>query len=287
MSEFVDLHTHTQLSDGTYSPSDIVKLAKEKGLKAIAITDHDTIDGIEEAIDMGNKVDIEVIPGIEFSTIYDEKNDFEVHILGYFMNYKSDDFKKILLFIKNSREKRNIAMLESLQNIGIDITINDIKSIAKGEIITRAHFAEAIFKKGYVKSKKAVFNNYIVPNKPGYVKREALTPKMCIEAIKNSGGLAFLAHPTLYGVGYKDIENIIINLKKLGLVGIEAEYYSYTKEQRKNIKKIAQKYNLLISGGSDFHGENRLGVELGYGLGNLRVNYNYVNDMKRYINNLK
>ncbi len=276
----IDMHCHTTASDGSLTPTEIIKLAKESGLKAIAITDHDTTDGIDEALKAGEKYNIEVIKGIEFAALYDTDTELEIHILGYFIDHKNKKFKEVLKSITEARENRNILMVEKLRKIGIDITIEDVNEDAGGEIITRAHFANVLQKKGYVKSKNEAFSYFLSPGKAGYVRREFVTPKVCIDAIKNAGGAAFLAHPTLYKMSYEQIEKALKHLKELGLVGVESEYSTYSTEQERNIKKIAKKLDLLISGGSDFHGSYKPDIKLGVGMGNLKIPYEYAEKIK-------
>ncbi|OUQ60468.1 phosphoesterase [Tyzzerella sp. An114] len=275
---FIDMHTHTTASDGTLTPTELINLAKETGLKAVAVTDHDTVEGIEEALKEGEKVGIEVIPGIEFAAAYEGET--EIHILGFFIDYKNHKLNETLKSIKEARDKRNILMVENLRKIGMNITIDDIINEAGGNIITRAHFAAVLEKKGYVKSKNEAFKYFISPGKPGYVRREFITPKMCIETINNAGGVAFLAHPTLYKMSYKQIEKLVSELIEYGLKGIEGEYSTYSDEQEKNIKKIANKFNIMISGGSDFHGGNKPDIKIGTGMGNLKIPYEYIENIK-------
>ena len=275
---FIDMHTHTTASDGTLTPTELINLAKETGLKAVAVTDHDTVEGIEEALKEGEKVGIEVIPGIEFAAAYEGET--EIHILGFFIDYKNHKLNETLKSIKEARDKRNILMVENLRKIGMNITIDDIINEAGGNIITRAHFAAVLEKKGYVKSKNEAFKYFISPGKPGYVRREFITPKMCIETINNAGGVAFLAPPTLYKISYKQIEKLVSELIEYGLKGIEGEYSTYSDEQEKNIKKIANKFNIMISGGSDFHGNNKPDIKIGTGMGNLKIPYEYIENIK-------
>ena len=280
----IDMHCHTTVSDGTVTPKDIVHIAKESGLKAIAITDHDTIDGIDEAMKEGEKLGVEIIAGIEFASMYDENTEQEIHILGFLIDCKNDELNKNIEFIQGARDRRNVKMIENLRKLGIDITMEDVEKSAGGDILTRAHFAKVLEEKGYVKTKNEAFSYYLNAGKPAYIRREFLTPKTCIEAINKASGLAFLAHPTLYKMSYEQIEKLLKELKGYGLCGVEAEYSTYTPEQEKNIKKIANKLGLLISGGSDFHGENRSDTKLGVGKGNLKISYDYLQKMKDYKN---
>ena len=276
----IDMHTHSTYSDGTCSPLELIHLAKEANLTAIALTDHDTINGIKEAKEAAKQYNLELISGIEFATMYEEFNR-EIHIIGLFIDENSKYLNEKLEFIKNSRLKRNLKMIEKLQNLGFDITYDELKEISKSEIITRAHYAKILELKKYVKNKKEAFQKYISPSKPAYVEREFLTPKICIETILKSGGIAVLAHPTLYNLNYLQIELMCKKLIEYGLKGIEGYYSTYTKNQEKEILKIAKNLNLLISGGSDFHGDNKPDIKIGVGRGNLNIPYTLLEDMKK------
>lgn len=277
MNEFTDLHTHSTASDGTKNPSELVYIAKETGLTSIALTDHDTIDGLAEFNEAGVKYDIETISGIEFATAY--KNT-ELHIVGLFIDEKNSEFIKSMKYIVNEREERNKKMLYILNKLGIDINIKDLEKNAGGNIITRAHYANILAEKGYVQNKGDAFNKYIGTGKPGYVKRETLTPKNCINVIRNAGGIPVLAHATLYGFNYLDIFNIIGELKEYGLMGLETMYSTYTEKQACEMLKTCKHYNLLESGGSDYHGDNKPDIKIGKGRGNLKIPQDFAEKMK-------
>lgn len=279
----VDLHVHSHVSDGTLSPTELVIHAKESGLSAIALTDHDTIEGLEEAIHAGQHYQLEVVPGIELSAEFRTDN---LHILGYCINYKNNDFIQKLEPIQNSRQIRNEQMILKLNELGFPITMNDLIITDPSEkdnvsIITRSHFAKALYQKGYVQSLKEAFELYLTPGKPGYVKRKISTPKECIDLIHSTGGIAVLAHPTLYGLSLgKKLEKLIAELVSYGLDGIEAVYSLHTPDQQSYFISLAHKYNLLISGGSDFHGSNKPRLEIATGYGNLKIPYSILQQIK-------
>lgn len=275
----IDLHVHSTASDGTMSPEEVVAYAKQKGLRAIALTDHDTIDGIEEAIEAGKKYDIEVVPGIEFAADF---NNTELHILGYYINYKDDNFKKAVKNIQIDRENRNIEMIKKLNEIGFDVTVEELYSIAGGkEIVTRAHFAKLLLKKGYVNTREEAFKKYISSDCPAYVSRKILNSKQCIELILSVNGIPVLAHPTLYKMTINEIELVTKQLITYGLKGIEGIYSSYSNQQKADIKSIAQNYNIKISGGSDFHGTNKPHIDLGEGINNnISIPYSILKNLR-------
>lgn len=277
MLGITDLHTHSKASDGTKTPSELVCLAKDIGLTSIALTDHDTIDGLAEFKTAGVKYDIETISGIEFAAAY--KNT-ELHIVGLFIDENNKNLMESMKYIVNERTERNKKMLYVLKKLGIDISLDELENNAGGNIITRAHYANVMKEKGYVRNNDEAFNKYIGSGKAGYVKRETLTPKNCIEVIRNAGGIPILAHGTLYGFNYLDIFNVVGELKKYGLMGMETLYSTYTHKQAYEMLKICEHYNLLESGGSDFHGDNKPDIKIGTGRGNLKIPQEFTEKMK-------
>lgn len=268
----VDLHVHSHVSDGTLSPTEVVIHAKEKGLHAIALTDHDTVDGLDEAIEAGALYLVEVIAGIELSA---EFTDMDLHFLGYCIDYKNKDFLSKLRPLRDSRQIRNANMLTKLNELGFKISISEDSNVT-----TRAHFGKALYEEGYVSSIKEAFDLYLSPGKPGYLKRKTPTPRECIDLIHSAGGIAILAHPTLYGLDMAALEKLVGTLAGYGLDGIEAIYPLHTPEEEAYLTDISRKYNLIISGGSDFHGSNKPGLEIATGYGNLEVPYFILEQIK-------
>lgn len=268
----VDLHVHSNVSDGTLSPLEVVLHAKEKGLYAMALTDHDTIDGLDEAIEVGGLYQVEVVPGIELSADFPNDN---LHFVGLCIDYKNRDFLNKLRPLRDARKIRNAKMLAQLRSLGFNITVDE-----NSNITTRAHFAKALYEGGYVTSMKEAFELYLSPGKPGYVKRVTPSPQECIDLIHEAGGVAILAHPTLYNLSMIEIEKLIATLAGHGLDGIEAIYASHTPEEEAYFMDLARKYHLIISGGSDFHGDNKPGLELGTGYGNLKIPYAVLDKIK-------
>lgn len=264
----IDLHTHTNKSDGTYSPTELIDYAIEKQLSAIAITDHDTVDGLSQALSYAQDKDIEVIPGIEFSTQYQDK---DVHIVGLYIDHTCEAFEKPLQEFVASRENRNEKMCEKLRTAGIPITYQALQTENPGAVITRAHYAKFLVEHGIVKSNADAFSKYLGDHTPYFIPREKVTPTQAVSLILAAGGIPILAHPPLYHMGKDRLEELVMKLAKDGLMGIECIYSTYTNQDERDMRNLCAKYHLLISGGSDFHGTNKPGLDLGTGYGKLFV----------------
>ena len=270
----VDLHTHSNKSDGSFSPTELVNYSIEKNLCAVALTDHDTADGLAEAIEhaealtRAGRPSIEVIPGIEFSTKHEDK---DVHIVGLYIAYDAPDFLAKLQEFVDSRTGRNIKMCRNLQEAGIDITYEKLQAQNPDAVITRAHYASYLFEKGYVKSRSEAFSRYLGDHTKYFVPREKVTPAQAVELILRVGGVPILAHPPLYHMGRERLDKLVASLKDVGLMGIEALYSTYTNQDERDMMSLADKYDLLLSGGSDFHGANKPKLDLGVGYGKLFV----------------
>lgn len=279
----IDLHTHSTASDGTYTPAELAKLAKTIGLSAIALTDHDTIDGLAEFQTAGTALGIETISGIEFAALYPNYHRPEIHIVGLGFDETHPLLLERMKEIKESRHLRNQKMCEKLSSIGLHLTLEEVAANAGGEIITRAHFANVLLEKGYIKRKEDAFSRYISPGLPGYAEREFLSPALCIQTIKDAGGVAILAHPTLYKLDLAQLEELCKELISYGLDGIECQYATYSPAETKAITALAKKLSLLPSGGSDFHGKNKPDIHLGSGRNNLEVPYTFWEMLKTRI----
>lgn len=271
-SVLYDLHIHTTASDGIYSPTEVIQSAVKIGLAGIAITDHDTVDGLEEGIASSRKENIEFIPGIEMNT---EFQDREVHILGYFIDYHDEHLLSKLVEIRQARYDRALRMVSKLRNMGININFEQVKKLAQGDLIGRPHIAQAMVDRGAVFSIKEAFDKYIGRNRPAYVPRYKFTPDEAISLINRSQGLSVLAHPGLI----KDDE-IVLSVVDMGIKGIEVYYPEHSAEQIREYLNISSRYSLLVTGGSDFHGignvesRNRLGCA-GIGKDLMQKVYNY------------
>lgn len=275
----VDLHVHSAKSDGTFTPSELVSYALEKGLTAFALTDHDTVDGIDEALEAAKDKPITVIPGIEYSTEYHNR---DIHIVGLFIDHKSPVFTEYLTRFQQSRTERNYKLCANLRSADIAITYEALLEMFPDAVITRAHYAKYLLSKGYVKSIKEAFDRYLGDHTPYFVHREKVTPKEVIQVTLQAGGVPVLAHPVLYKLGKEQLDILVSTLTEQGLKGIECIYSTYTNSDEREIKALAAKYNLLPSGGSDFHGANKPGLDLGVGYGRLYVPDEYMIKLKMH-----
>lgn len=273
INRIIDLHSHTTASDGTYSPIELVDYAHEKGLSALAITDHDTIAGIAQAKEHAKLYpDLEIISGIEFSTNSDLcKSD--IHILGYYMNEDDKVFTDQLKHIIDSRVHRNEKMIAKMQAASLNISLEDVYATSDDGVITRAHFAKAMENLGIVKKMSKAFDKYIGDGGLYYIEREKVTQRMAIEMILANGGVPVLAHPVLYNMNLKTLSKLLGELKSYGLVGIEGVYTTYKTHETQYIERLAKEHDLIITGGSDFHGSHKPGIDLGVGYGTLAVPY--------------
>lgn len=264
----VDLHVHSTKSDGSYTPTELVEYALEKGLTAFALTDHDTTDGIDEALKAAEGKPIEVIPGIEFSSEYEGK---DIHIVGLYIDHNSDFFKRRLINFVNGRLIRNKEMCRRLTEYGIPVTYEELVSEFPDSVITRSHYAKYLLNHGYTKSLKEAFDRYIGDNCPCFVPRKKITPMRAVEIILKAGGIPILAHPILYHMSSSRLDKLTATLKDMGLVGIEAIYSTYSQGDEREMRRLAAKYDLCISGGSDFHGNAKPGLDLAVGYGKLVI----------------
>ncbi len=270
----IDLHTHTSKSDGSFTPTELVDYAIKKDLAAVAVTDHDSIEGLDEALAHAASLrekglpSIEVVPGIEFSTKYENQ---DVHIVGLYLSYDSGVFREALGGFVDSRVSRNRKMCKNLQDAGIDISYEKLQAMYPDAVITRAHYASYLLEHGYVKSRQDAFAQYLGDHTKYFVPREKVTPAQAVELIHRAGGVPILAHPPLYHMGNERLDTLVSSLKSDGLMGIEVFYSTYSNQDIRDMLRLSDKYELLRSGGSDFHGANKPGLDLGCGYGKLFV----------------
>lgn len=277
MEKRIDLHTHSTASDGSMSPRELVRHAKEKGLAAVALTDHDTIEGVEEAMKEGAEIGIEVIAGVETSADFNP----EMHILGYFLTDLYKSIEPTLQKLRVNREERNPKMVERLNNLGFDISMEEVRAEAKGDIVARPHMASIMMKKGYVKSIQEAFEKYLADGKPAFVRKDKLTPEECIAAIGRAGGVPVLAHPIYLGLTSAKLDELVARLVKAGLKGIETYYVENLGDDTGNLLRLAIKHNIIPTGGSDFHGSFKPDIKIGEGKGNLVVPYDVLERLKK------
>ncbi len=265
---FIDLHVHSTCSDGTYTPTQLVEYAAQKGLSAFALTDHDCISGIPEALKAADTLGIELVPGIEFSTV---RNGQDIHILGLDIPYKDPVFLKELYRQQQERKDRNRKMIDKMAADGISISWQQMKDRFGDMLWTRAHFARYLAEQGYVKHMWDAFDSYLGDHCKYYVPREKTTPHQIVELIRETGGIPVLAHPFQYHLPEEELIQLIRSLKEKGLLGIEAIYSTHTGTQERELRKLARTFGLAVSGGSDFHGANKPAIDLGRGKGNLKI----------------
>ena len=253
MSSTVDLHLHTTASDGTRTPTELVKLLAERGLRLVAITDHDSLEGIAEAKrELANHPEITLIPGMELSADIEEN---EVHILGYHLDENNPELHEVLVRFRVGREGRGERMVEKLKEMGFAITWERVVELAQGGAIARPHVARAMLEKGYISEMKEAFDLYIGRGGPAYVQREKMTPEESVDLIRRFGGVPVLAHPTFT----KDPEGLVASLVPRGLAGIEVYYKDYNQETVGSLLEISQRHGLLALGGSDYHANEEEG----------------------------
>ena len=269
MPELADLHMHTHFSDGTDSPQEVVEASVKAGLKCIAITDHDTIDGVKPVQEAAKNFDLEVIAGIELST---EANNNDVHILGYFIDVANKNLLAKIYEMQSSRLSRLTEVLEKLKKLGVgDITEEEVLALAKSKSVGRPHIAQILKEKGKVKSIQDAFDKYLAFGAPAYVGKFKQTPEEAIQLIREAGGVAVLAHPQISAV-----DELIPSFVRAGLGGIEVYYPNVPETLVQFYLRLAKKHNLLVTGGSDAHGKAKVHTYIG----RLKVDYSLVVAMK-------
>ena len=271
----IDLHVHTTASDGTVSPAEVVKLAHETGLAAIAITDHDTVSGYAEAAEAGEKYGVEVVPGIEISTKYGRA----VHILGYYIDPNSEKIAPVLDWVVHDRDERNRKMAELMAADGLPVSYEEMHR-RFGAVIGRPHFAEVLVELGLAKDVRDAFDRYVEKGQKYYLPRNFLSIERSIEIICQAGGVAVLAHPFQYKLDDAGLRELIEHCMESGLRGMECRYSGYSREQCKYLGHLAEEYGLIKTGGSDFHGEVKKHISLGIGTGSLEVPYKYLEKLR-------
>ncbi len=289
--KYCDLHIHSTISDGNLTPEQIVDFSIKKGLSAISITDHDSLDAIDLAINYSVGKRIEIVPGIELSTKYIPENDSnseikgninpyneEIHLLGYYLDYKSKILKELLDEIVNSRQTRAIRMIDNLNEIGVNISLDDVKERSGNDIIGRPHIADSMVAGGYVTNRNEAFRDYLIKGKPGYATRFKPNVREVIKLLKSIGGVPILAHPGI--IENQELIGLIINE---GVMGLEVYHSKHTRDDNHKYLQIAEARNLLISGGSDCHGPI---TDFPPMIGNYVVEYKYLEKIKNAAANL-
>lgn len=278
----VDLHIHSTASDGSCTPSEIVKLAVRQKLSALALTDHDTISGLEEAEEAGKEHGIEIIRGCELSTRIGNDS---IHIVGLFLPRDSQRIQRIeksLEIFQENRNNRNNKIIEKLQKLAIDVDMEDIIALAQGSVVGRPHIARYLCNEGYVETMKEAFEKYLGKNKLAYVPREAVSPQEACQVLSDVGACAVLAHPGHLDYSQGEFGELVELLIPHGLTAIEVYHSSHSQKEERKFYEIAKKYKLCVSGGSDFHGTSKPNISIGSGKGGLRVPPFVLEELKKY-----
>lgn len=275
----IDLHVHSCCSDGSFTPEELVALAQSAGLSAFALTDHDTTDGIGQALLAAEGSGLEVVPGIEFSTRWLHR---DIHILGYYIDYRAQSFQETLHGFLAARDVRNRQMCERIrEQTGIPVTVETLSGYFPDAVITRAHMAAWLADMGYVETRAVAFDKYLGEHAPCFVPKTQVTPEDAIRLIRSHGGIPVLAHPLLYALSKKQLRQLVGSLKESGLKGIEAVYVLNRGSDEAFVRSLAEQYGLLVTGGSDFHGKNKPHIALGTGIKqSLAVPYELLEELK-------
>lgn len=257
----LDLHIHTTASDGTCTPEQVVRMARKKGFSLIAITDHDTMDGVKEALEAGRQNNVEVIPGVEISAGVE----LEVHILGYGMSPDHPVMVEMMEDMRAARVERMVRMIENLQRMGVPITQQEVEALAGGAI-GRPHIARVMIAHGVVPDVRTAFREYIGVGAPAYAERRKMTSEEVIRNIRAAGGVPVLAHGGLLKLTQVELNEWIEAMARAGLMGLECYHNAHTPAMERFLRGAAEKRGLLVTGGSDYHGATRKEVDLGTGL---------------------
>ncbi len=279
--KYIDLHVHSTASDGTLTPSEVVDRAASVGLSAFALTDHDTLRGVHSAKERAawHKAQghpVEVYPGVEISAAYKKR---DIHILGLLVDETDEILDRALSASIENRDRRNDKIIEKFAELGIVLTMEELQEGSPDSVITRAHFARALLRRGLVSTIQEAFETYLGEDGPCYVAREYMSPEQAISLIKKAGGVPVLAHPLLYNLPHDELHALIERLKKAGLKGIEVYYSNNRGQDEANVKALANHFGLVATGGSDFHGAMKPSIELGSGRGNLKIPYSVLENV--------
>jgi len=255
----IDLHAHSDRSDGTLAPADVVALAAERGLEGLALTDHDTFAGLEEARSAANQKGLAFVPGIEFSAEYDGAS---LHILGYWVDPSNQPVNEELKRLSDTRFRRGEMMIEKLQELGYDISFERVRAIAGDDLIARPHIAQAMVEAGIVATEEEAFNGFISDGGVAYVPKHALEPADALQLIRAAGGACVLAHPGMWKGNGSVPEDLIEGMASAGMAGLEVDHPDHDEDQRAHYRALADRLDLIPTGASDCHGE-RFGFRLG------------------------
>jgi len=279
----IDLHCHSTASDGTLSPAVLVARAAHLGLRAVALTDHDTMGGLSEAAGAAADRGIEFIPGVELSLNYDLSPGGQMHLVGLFIDFEDERLQRGLEYLRRKRRERTPKILKKLADAGMDIPEEMVAAIAGDSVVGRPHIARAMVEAGMVASLQEAFDLYIKKGAPAYVIKEKFDMGDAISMVLDAGGIPVLAHPKYLKLDDVEESNLLDRMMEMGLKGMEVYYSDHTPAERKKYLGLAQEKGLLVSGGSDFHGSNKPDIELGCGKGDLCVPYSLLGPMKEHL----
>ncbi len=273
----IDLHTHSLKSDGAQTPSDVVRTAHAAGLSAMALSDHDNIDGVREAMAEGEKLGIEVIPAVELSA----QVDTELHILGYFIDLENKRLQEAMAYSLVVRDQRQEETCRKLNEMGFQITMDELREEAHGNpVLCRAHFAQIMVRKGYAESVQDCFKKYLSVGCYAYSNKQALLPHEAVSLIHEAGGIAVAAHLHLIKMEDEPLKKFLADLIPHGLDGVEGYYTDYTPDMEVRYRAMAKELGLTLSGGTDYHGANKPHIAIGRGRGNLEIPYSVLEGLK-------
>jgi 3',5'-nucleoside bisphosphate phosphatase len=256
----IDLHTHTDRSDGTFAPAELIRLAAERGLDVVAVTDHDTTEGLDEALAAGSELGVEVVPGVELSAEYEGAS---IHVLCYWMDVVDGALQEELRRLRDERFRRGELMVEKLRELGLPIEFERVRQIAKGGNIVRPHLAQALVEAGHVESEEEAFDRWIADGRPAHVPKHALHPLDALGLIRGADGLCVLAHPGMWGDETSVPEELIEAMTRAGMAGLEVDHTDHDPEQRDHWRRLADRLGLIPTGGSDCHGTRYDPIRLG------------------------
>ncbi|MEW5913289.1 MAG: PHP domain-containing protein [Thermodesulfobacteriota bacterium] len=265
----IDLHTHTTASDGSLSPRTLVAAAQAAGLAAVAVTDHDSVAGLDEALTAGGERGLEVVPGVEISL--ERPGGGSMHLIGLWVDHQNPELKQGLAWLQQARAQRNPRIVARLNDLGLALTLAEVEAAAAGGQVGRPHFAQVLVAKGAAANRQEAFGRYLRRGAPAYVEKDRFAPADGLALIRAAGGLPVLAHPGLLEMHPAALAELVRELKELGLEGLEAYYSEHDPALERRLLGLAARLGLAVSGGSDFHGGLKPDIRLGTGLGTLRV----------------
>ena len=274
----IDLHTHSTASDGKLYPAELMRHAQAVGIEVIALTDHDTLSGLEEASEEAARIGVELIPGVEISA---ENKPGTLHMLGYYVDSSDAELMETLSWLRGGRDDRNHIILSKLAELGCPLEWDEVAALAGGESMGRPHIATAMVNRGYVSSFNDAFDRYLGKGAAAYTDRDKMTPEIAIKCIRSAGGLPVLAHPQTLSLSDDELSDLLSRLTSMGLAGVEVYYYSHSEEETALYTSLARRYDLIVTGGSDFHGPGMIETRLGVGRGNMKIPKSIADDLKQ------